>query len=61
MNNKKLYVWQLADFLSHHSMRMSGEGLADHLNRNNFLTPAGASMQGRLRVLAYLCFVSILV
>jgi len=46
MNEKKLYVWQLADFLSNHDMRMSGEELADHLNRNNFLTNYGTEYQG---------------
>ncbi|MCC7302336.1 MAG: hypothetical protein IT233_06820 [Bacteroidia bacterium] len=46
MNKKKLYVWQLATFLSNHNMRMSGEELADHLNRNNFLTNYGTEYQG---------------
>ena len=31
MNEKKVYIWQLADFLSRYGMRMSGEELADHL------------------------------
>ena len=46
MNEKKLYIWHLADFLSHHSMRMSGEELADHLNRNNFMTQYETEYQG---------------
>lgn len=46
MNEKKLYIWHLADFLTHHNMRMSGEELADHLNRNNFMTQYGTEYQG---------------
>ena len=46
MNEKKLYIWHLADFLSRHKMRMSGEELADHLNRNKFLTNYGTEYQG---------------
>ncbi len=46
MNEKKLYIWKLADFLSRHEMRMSGEELADHLNRNKFLTNYGTEYQG---------------
>jgi hypothetical protein len=46
MNRKKLYIWQLAVFLNTHGMRMSGEELADHLNRNNFLTSYGQEYQG---------------
>jgi hypothetical protein len=38
MNQKKMYVAKLADFLASHNMTMSGSELADHLNRNNFLT-----------------------
>jgi len=41
MNAKKLYVWRLATFLYGHDMKMSGSELADHLNRNNFLTSSG--------------------
>lgn len=46
MNNKKLYVWKLAAFLSQHGMTMSGEELADHLNRNKFLTAYGSEYVG---------------
>jgi len=46
MNKKKLYIWHLADFLSRHEMRMSGEELAAHLNRNNFMTEYGTEYQG---------------
>lgn len=46
MNEKKLYLWRLAAFLHQHSMSMSGEELADHLNRNNFLTSYGSEYQG---------------
>ena len=46
MNKKKLYVWRLASFLSDHGMMMSGEELADHLNRNKFLTSYGEEYQG---------------
>ncbi|MCD4654768.1 hypothetical protein K8T06_12650 [bacterium] len=38
MNKKKLYIWKLAEFLHRHEMRMSGDELATHLNRNSFLT-----------------------
>ncbi|WP_074988012.1 hypothetical protein [Rufibacter ruber] len=46
MNKKKHYIWQLASFLSSHGMTMSAEELADHLNRNRFLTSYGAEYQG---------------
>ena len=46
MNEKKVYVWQLASFLSDHGMIMSGEELAEHLNRNEFLTSYGTEYQG---------------
>ncbi|MDX2362371.1 MAG: hypothetical protein QNK23_16300 [Crocinitomicaceae bacterium] len=46
MNKKKLYIWKLAAFLTDHRMTMSGEELADHLNRNNFLTSYGATYKG---------------
>jgi len=46
MNKKKMYVWKLADFFQQHKMRMSGEELADHLNRNNFMTSYGTEYSG---------------
>jgi hypothetical protein len=46
MNKKKLYVWRLANFLHHHGMTMSGDELAAHLNRNNFLTSYGSEYAG---------------
>jgi len=46
MNRKKLYIWRLASFLSQHGMNMSGDELAAHLNRNNFLTSYGEKYQG---------------
>jgi hypothetical protein len=46
MNQKKLYVWKLAEFLHRHGMRMSGEELAKHLNRNSFLTSYGSAYAG---------------
>lgn len=46
MNEKKLYLWKLADFLSQHQMTMSNEELADHLNRNKFLTGYGTEYSG---------------
>ena len=46
MNQKKLYIWRLATFLHTNSMVMSGEELADHLNRNKFLTSYGTEYQG---------------
>ena len=46
MNSNKTYVWQLAAFLSDHGMEMSGKELADHLNRNQFLTSYGTTYAG---------------
>ena len=46
MNQKKAYIWKLAIFLASNGMKMSGEELAEHLNRNNFLTSYGAEYQG---------------
>lgn len=46
INIKKLYIWKLALFLHQHEKKMSGEELADHLNRNNFLTGYGEKYQG---------------
>lgn len=46
MSAKKVYVWKLADFLAQHQMKMSGEELAEHLNRNGFLTRDGQEYQG---------------
>jgi len=38
MNEKKLYIWRLAKFLTENNKKMSGDELASHLNRNNFQT-----------------------
>ncbi|MFT6925316.1 MAG: hypothetical protein ACJAZP_000896 [Psychromonas sp.] len=46
MNDKKVYIWKLAEFLQAQKMVMSGEELAEHLNRNNFLTSYGTEYQG---------------
>jgi hypothetical protein len=46
MNRKKLYIWRLAVFLNSHGMRMSAEELAEHLNRNNFMTSYGEEYKG---------------
>ena len=46
MNNKKAYIWKLAVFLDSNNMKMSGKELAEHLNRNNFLTVYGAEYVG---------------
>ena len=46
MNQKKVYIWRLASFLEQHDMKMSGEELADHLNRNKFLTAYGTEYAG---------------
>ncbi|MDD9859262.1 MAG: hypothetical protein OXU40_02300 [Nitrospira sp.] len=46
MNEKKVYVWQLGSFLYDHGKVMSGEELAKHLNRNNFLTGYGKEYAG---------------
>lgn len=47
MNEKKLYVWRLGAFLAENKMRMSGEELADHLNRNDFFTSYGSEYKGK--------------
>ena len=47
MNKKKLYIWRLASFLKQYEMKMSGDELADHLNRNNFLTSYDDKYQGK--------------
>jgi hypothetical protein len=46
MNAKKLYIWKLAEFLHNNKKTMSGEELADHLNRNRFLTSYGTEYEG---------------
>jgi hypothetical protein len=46
MNEKKIYIWKLATFLHSQEMVMSGEELAEHLNRNKFLTSYGTEYQG---------------
>ena len=46
MNDKKVYIWRLASFLSMNTKTMSGEELADHLNRNDFMTSYGTEYQG---------------
>ena len=46
MSDKKEYIVKLATFLASHKMKMSGEELAKHLNRNNFLTSYGTEYKG---------------
>jgi len=46
INEKKLYVWKLAVFLHQYKMTMSGEELAEHLNRNRFLAGSGEQYRG---------------
>lgn len=46
MNEKKTYLWRLATFLHANAMVMSGEELAEHLNRNKFLTSYGTEYEG---------------
>jgi hypothetical protein len=46
MNKKKMYLTKLAEFLAANAMNMSGEELADHLNRNKFLTALGTPYSG---------------
>jgi len=46
MNEKKVYVWRLGSFLSDHGKTMSGDELADHLNRNNFRWGSGKKYTG---------------
>ena len=45
-NKKFMYIWRLARFLVQHEMRMSGEELAIHLNRNEIKTNYGAEYEG---------------
>jgi len=44
---QKLYVWQLVSFLYHHGKIMSGDELADHLNRNKIPTGYGTEYEGK--------------
>ncbi len=46
MNEKKMYLYRLADFLCSNGMTMSGEELANHLNRNKILTSYGTKFVG---------------
>jgi hypothetical protein len=46
MQEKKLYIWQLANFLFQWKKEMSAQELADHLNRNGFLTSYGTQFEG---------------
>jgi hypothetical protein len=46
MNEKRVYIWQLADFLSGKNKVMSGEDLAAHLNLNGILTEYESEYQG---------------
>ncbi len=46
MNDKKVYIGKLGVFLHSQKKVMSGEELAEHLNRNNFLTSYGTEYQG---------------
>lgn len=46
MNQKKAYIWKLAIFLESNGMIMSGEELAEHFNRNSFLTSYGTEYKG---------------
>jgi len=47
MNEKKFYIWKLANFLDSNGTTMSGEELADHLNRNEFKTSYGTEFEGK--------------
>lgn len=47
MNEKKVYLWKLAEFLYFNEKQMSVPELATHLNRNNFLTSYGTEYQGK--------------
>jgi hypothetical protein len=44
---KKWYLWQLARFLYSHKMKMSGDELAEHLNRNGFRTGDDQEYSGK--------------
>ena len=45
-NKKFMYLWHLARFLVQHEMVMSGQELADHLNRNKIRTSYGDEYEG---------------
>ena len=46
MDEKKDYIHKLAAFLNDNNKVMSGEELAEHLNRNDFTTSYGTKYQG---------------
>jgi hypothetical protein len=46
MENKKQYVWDIAKFLHRQNITMSGKELANHLNRNKYLTESGRKYSG---------------
>ncbi len=46
MKDKKLYIGSLATFLDSQNKIMSGEELAEHLNRNKIFTSYGAKYRG---------------
>jgi hypothetical protein len=46
MNQKKDYILKLAVFLENNGMKMSGEELAKHFNRNNLRTSYGTEYKG---------------
>jgi hypothetical protein len=43
----KEYIRKLAIFLDANETKMSGDELADHLNRNNFQTSYGSKYEGK--------------
>ena len=45
-NEKFLYIWRLARFLHENKTNMSGQELADHLNRNGIKTSYGTQYEG---------------
>jgi hypothetical protein len=46
MNQKKMFIVKLANFLVANKMHMSGQELVDFLNRNGFTTGYGTEYQG---------------
>jgi hypothetical protein len=46
MDKKKKYILKLATTLHSQGKKMTGQKLADNLNKNNFLTSYGTKYQG---------------
>jgi hypothetical protein len=53
-NEKRVYIWKLASLLTENDMRMSGNELADHLNRNGMKTEYGTSYEGKRGIYTFI-------